>query len=105
MNGPILSFEEFVDLDIASNRHNGSEESTLAFQHVRNTIGEYHRDILRVMDRCGAMTSKELAAVLCRPLNSVSGRLTELRAGQWIEKTGLRRDGAAVLRRTKKEWR
>ena len=102
MNDAILSFDEFCDLDVTSNRHRGNEESQLAFAQASLSIKDRHRDILRIYDRNGAMTAKEIAQALARPLNCISGRITELKAGCWLEKTGLRLDGSAVLKRTKR---
>jgi predicted transcriptional regulator len=48
--------------------------------------------------RFSPKTSKEIAEFLNRPLNAISGRLSELKAIGKIEKTGQRRDGAAELR-------
>lgn len=101
----ILSWEEFCGQDVCSSRHKGNEESAAAFEKASLSIRDDHRTILGIFDRNGGMTSKEIAQALGRPLHSVSGRLTELKAGMYLEKTSMRRDGSAVLRRTRKEWR
>jgi predicted HTH transcriptional regulator len=103
-NDAILDFDEFCDLDITSGRHRGSQESMEAFAQASLAIKDRHRDILRLYERNGAMTAKEVAQCLGKQLNTISGRLSELRAGQYLEPTGLRREGSAVLRLTAKEW-
>jgi DNA-binding IclR family transcriptional regulator len=46
------------------------------------------------------ITAKEYAEKSNKPLNTVSGRFTELARDGWIERTSERRDGAAVWRAT-----
>ena len=99
----ILNFDEFCDLDISASRHVGNLESQAAFAKVSLHILDRHRDILRLYDRHSSMTAKEVAQALGRPLNAISGRISELKAGMFLEPTGLRREGSAVLRRTAKE--
>lgn len=100
----ILSFDDFCDQDITSNRHRGNQESREAFAKASLSVQDNHRAILRLYDRNGGMTAKEIAQSLGRQLNTISGRISELRAGQYLEPAGLRREGSAVLKRTRKEW-
>lgn len=46
------------------------------------------------------LTAKEYAEQTGRPLNTISGRFTELARDGWIERNDDRRDGAAVWRAT-----
>jgi Fic family protein len=57
-----------------------------------------HHAILALFDRRPYLTSKQVAYALGRPLNAISGRLSELLAMGELERTGARMDGAAVLR-------
>jgi predicted HTH transcriptional regulator len=99
-----MSLAEFLGADICSNKHHGSLESKDAFNSMRGSINAMHEEALAAIDKFGPLTSKELAQILCRPVHSVSGRCSELKALLYLEKTGERRDGSAVLRRTRKEW-
>ena len=100
--GPAMTMAEFLDGDICSSKHGGSLESKDAFASVRPGINALHHEILDAYEKFGDLTSKEIAGITARPLHSVSGRCTELKALCFLEKTGLRRDGSAVLRRTDK---
>jgi len=100
MNDAVLSFDDFCDLDISSRKHGGSLESKDAFTLVRGSINGMHEEVLAAIDKFGPLTSKELAQILGRPVHSVSGRCSELKALCYLEKVpGLRREGSAVLRR------
>jgi predicted HTH transcriptional regulator len=100
----IRSWEEFCDLDITSGRHGGNEESRAAFEGIRHSLRDKHREILRIFERNGDMSAKEIALALGQPLNCASGRISELKALCYLEPTGLRRNGSRVLRRTTKAW-
>ncbi len=104
MTNAVLSYEEFCELDITSSRHGGNEESMAAFEKASLHIHDRHRTILRLYERHGSMSAKEVAQALGRTLNAISGRISELKAGLYLEPIGLRREGSAVLRRTSKEW-
>jgi predicted HTH transcriptional regulator len=104
MSEHTMSMAEFLGADICSNKHSGSLESKDAFSAVRGSINAMHEEILTAIDKFGPMSAKELSQVLGKALHSVSGRCTELKALCYLEKTGERRDGSAVLRRTGKQW-
>lgn len=89
-------YEQPNIFDVCFSRHKGSPESVDANKRVDKTKGQ--QEVLTLLSRGAWLTSKEIAALLNKPLNAVSGRLSELRAMGKIEKTGERRCGAAVLR-------
>ena len=83
--------------DICAARHHGSPESAAA-NPAPEAKRAMHRTILALFDQRPYWTSKQIAYAVGRPLNSISGRLSELMAMGLLERTGARMDGAAVLR-------
>ncbi len=81
--------------DICEARHRRNEESIAAHDRVNKKAGQ--SAVLGVLAH-GAATSKEIAATLGTGLNCISGRISELKMLHKIEKTGIRRDGAAELK-------
>lgn len=81
--------------DVCENRHKGNSESIAAHAKVDKTRGQI--EVIEALKFC-PRTSKELAEYLNRPLNAISGRLSELKMLGIIEATGERRAGAAELR-------
>lgn len=81
--------------DICEARHRRSPESIIAHSRVDKHKGQ--SDVLAVLKEHPA-TSKEIAVILHKPLNAISGRCSELKALDRIEKTGIRREGSAELR-------
>lgn len=88
--------------DVCANRHKGNQESRDAnpCQEAKNRGQEEIFSLIESADfyRSGGLTSKEIGKMLNKPLNAISGRISELKAMRLIEPTGERRDGAAVLR-------
>lgn len=85
--------------DICENRHGGNAESAAAFERIRDGLPLVRQavfDFIRERGEHGA-TVHEVAAHLGKTPNAVSGRLTELKADGWIERTDERRGHAAVL--------
>jgi hypothetical protein len=94
------------DGDITRNKHRGNPESDDAFKKIEPARLGMQR---RVMAVCAAnalfgTTLKEIVAKSGLPIQTVSGRLAELKAAGMLEKTGERREGCAVLRPTPKGW-
>jgi hypothetical protein len=69
-------------------------QSEAAFATVNVTAGQ--RAVLDVLAG-GPATSKRIAKELDRPLHSISGRLSELKAANRIRKTGKVIEGSAEL--------
>lgn len=89
-----------TERDICENRHGGADTSIGAFQNTSETLRILDRQkILTFMTGTPqGLTSKELAFLLDKPLNAISGRLSELCRDEQIEDSGERRDGCRVLR-------
>lgn len=87
-------------VDVCERKHGGNAESQAAFERLSEHLTESRQDVLFAVSKKldGGATSKEVADALGKPLNAISGRLTELAREGWIERTGERRDGAAVWR-------
>jgi len=84
-------------LDICERKHGGNAESIAANpSQAAKTIGRQE-----VMNTLGYswLTSKEIASLMGKDLNCISGRISELKALGMVEKTGVRRGGCAELRR------
>jgi len=86
--------------DVCAGRHHGNPESIDA-NPLPDAKRAMHRTILALFRQRPYWTSKQIAYAVGRPLNSISGRLSELLMLGLIERTGARMDGAAVLRRTR----
>lgn len=81
--------------DICSSKHGGNAESVEANGRVDKRQGQ--RDVIATLTNA-RLTSKEIAVRLGKPLNCISGRLSELKMAGVIMPTGVRRDGSAELR-------
>jgi DNA-binding transcriptional ArsR family regulator len=84
--------------DVTRNRHRGNPESEAANERVSLSKSVDRVRIYQTLQDEGPRTSKELSRELAMRYTTVSARLSELKAMQLIEKTGERRDGAAVVR-------
>lgn len=83
--------------DISIGKHGGSETSIAA-----NKIAERGKNCWRSRVTVYAsgrkdFTLKEICGAFGRPLNALSGRLSELKRDGVLVNTGSRRDGCAVL--------
>jgi len=85
-----------LPFDVCAGRHGGNRESVAA-NPARFSKRDTHATIMLLLSTA-PMTSKRIAWELDRPLNAISGRLTELLSMGLIERTGERRDVCAVLR-------
>lgn len=82
--------------DICINRHQGNAQSLIANKRVQK-----ERDratVLAIIIKTGKSHSKEIARLMNKQLNQISGRISELKANEIIEETGERIDGCAVYR-------
>lgn len=61
-----------------------------AYQEIRETLPEKRRIVLNAIDTLGLATLIEIANWLGWPINSVSGRVTELAKDGLIEDSGQR---------------
>lgn len=82
--------------DICLNRHRGNQESREANRRVRKAE-QRERALSAILDAnsCG-ITCRELAERWGVGMNTISGRLSELKAEGLVVKAGVR-DGCAVL--------
>lgn len=94
MNLPLLD-----QIDICENRHKGSPESKDAFDRVKGTKQlMYDRIMFLAQQRKEyGITVHEVSHQFGKTPNAVSGRLSELRMMGKLKKSGIRRNGAAVL--------
>lgn len=85
MRQGVLFRVEPIERDICANRHRGSDMSILANERVdKSSDRELIYGYVREAGLYGH-TLDELAVILCRDANRISGRLTELRkAGRII---------------------
>lgn len=86
-----------LPFDVCESRHRGNPASAAA-NPTRYAKSESHQIILAHLRHFGPLTSKELAQAMDTRVNCISGRISELLAAGQIERTDLRRDGAAVVR-------
>ena len=88
--------------DICERKHGGVLTSKRAFDRAKQTMTQIRLDVLMAVEKSldHGLTAKEYAEQTGRPLNTISGRFTELARDEWIERNGDRRDGAAVWRAT-----
>lgn len=84
--------------DVCISRHRDNAASVAANERIRNSKSAFRAAVYELGRMLGEFTSKEIAVKLDKPLNSVSGRISELKAAGLIEETAYRRDGCAVLR-------
>ena len=82
--------------DITKNKHGVNAQSNAAFEKISGKINTMQQQVAIAINRASAgATSKDIAHWLRRPLNAISGRITELKAMGKIKQIG-RRDGCAV---------
>jgi|TARA_R100001463_G_scaffold2960_3_gene12256 predicted transcriptional regulator len=90
-----------IKTDICENKHQQNAESIEANPSIRKKNIDRSRVFQIIKKTYGGITSKEIAEKIGRPLNCISGRISELKRDGRIEVVG-RRDGCAILK-TKKE--
>lgn len=83
--------------DITVSRHRDSPASVEANERIRNSKSADRAAVWDLATRLKDFTSKEIAVKLDKALNSVSGRISELKAAGLIRETEYRRDRCTVL--------
>ena len=82
--------------DICINRHQGNAQSLEANKRVQK-----ERDratVLAIIIKAGRTHSKQIARIMNKQLNQISGRISELKASDIIEETGEKIEGCAVYK-------
>lgn len=84
--------------DLCSGKHGGNAESAAAFAKLEPHIRDIHATILRLASDAGSggVTVKEVAEALGRPINAISGRLSELRSDRYCRQV-LGQAGALLI--------
>lgn len=82
--------------DICQRRHKGNVASKAA-NPKQSHKKEMHEKILELLRVNQRLTAKELAIMIGKPFNAISGRFSELKALKQIRGTGIRRDGSELL--------
>lgn len=88
-------FDKAMADDISAGKHKGNEQSVRAHRYNHNLEAD-RNEVLRLIAEC-PRTMKEIAAVMGKEFNAVSGRGSELKRLGLVRKTGEVRDGSAVL--------
>ena len=81
--------------DICENRHTGNAESVIANPVESSKTKDRYRVHEIILSRNG-ITSKGIAEIMDRPLNCISGRISELKRMGEVEAIG-RENGCAKL--------
>ncbi len=82
--------------DICHNKHKGNKSSVQANPKRESKIITQMAIVLLLAEN-GSLTGKEIAHLLSKPFNAISGRLSELKAANKIKGTGRRFDGSEYL--------
>ena len=84
--------------DVTQSRHQGNAQSIDANKRAEFGKGYWRaRVIAFATNRGDGFTLKDLCNSFGRPLNALSGRISELKRDRVLVDTGRRRDGCAVL--------
>lgn len=88
-----------MDKDICGNKHGGNPESVAAFKTISPGIAKAQAEVLAAIEATGDMglSIKEVASLLNKPFNAVSGRGTELKLAGKIKPSAERRNGSRVM--------
>jgi len=78
--------------DITKNRHGGNEQSTAAFEEIRESLPKRRSDVLVMIQKAGlkGLTVHEAAKLAGTTPNTLSGRFSELKRDGLITKRGTR---------------
>lgn len=88
--------ERMLSDDICNNKH---QQNPLSREANKRVHKEKDRNfILNYIIKNGTASSKELARVMNKGLNCISGRFSELRSDNLIIDTGLRKENCAVYK-------
>jgi predicted HTH transcriptional regulator len=83
--------------DVCYSRHQGNPESHAAYQHAPGTRAKDRQLVLELIQET-PRSMKQIADILGRSFNTISGRGSELLALGLVERTGQTVDGSAILR-------
>ena len=72
-----------IEFDICANRHKNNPQSELAFKKVK--LQKDRNTILDFLDKNNTGHSKQLARFMGKPLNCISGRISDLKKDGLIE--------------------
>ena len=86
-----------MNTDPSRNRSRGNPNSKKAHDKVVHSKEDTYKRIIEFISSVGNATSKEIAAGLKKPLHTLSGRLSELKALNRLRGTGKSRQGAEIL--------
>lgn len=86
--------QEIYEPDICINRHKGNEQSKQANRRVKKQRDK--NTILKFIQDNGTGYSKQLAAIMGKGLNQISGRFSELKEDDFIE-PALNKDGDEIV--------
>lgn len=90
--------------DITRRRHRNSETSSEANRQIEPKKEQLRRQIVNFLELYPTgLTCKELSVQIPMHYTTASARLSEMKRDQVIELTGERRDGAAVVKLTRKD--
>ena len=86
-------------LDVCASRHGGAETSVAAHERMKHTKADTHNRIMKLAQarKEYGITVKEVAGAFGVQVNTISGRLSELKQRGKLKDSGQRRLGAAVL--------
>lgn len=85
-----------LDFDVTARKHGGNPESVAAHERVKPHKLLDRERVLSWVSGSRGVTAKDVARIMGRQLNSISGRFSELAAEGLITRTGERREGCAV---------
>lgn len=80
--------------DVCEAKHLGNAESQVAFASVQPSTGKTRQDILAWLKRVRRGSPKEYAVAANRPLNTISGRWSELKRDGLIRPANTKHDGS-----------
>jgi len=88
--------DRLVNDDICQNKHQGNPQSEVANRKVRKAKDRQY--IIDYLKKNKFGTSKGIANVMGKQLNTVSGRFSELKADNIICETGDKLNGCAIYK-------
>lgn len=89
---------DFTPTDICERKHRSNPASVDAFKKGNKTLDE--QKVLWIIKDAGwvGTHSKAIARKMGKPLNAISGRISDLKAKSLIYPTGERKEGCEVVR-------
>lgn len=86
------------DNDICERKHGGNDASRDANERAQPTKRNYQAAVFKFIALARTATLKEISRAFNKPVNELSGRISELKAANLIEPTGDRREHSTVYR-------